>query len=223
MDYTLIRSKRKTVAIYIRNGTVEVRAPIKMPKAQIEAFVASKEKWIKTKLVESGERAKLRAHFELNYGDEILYRGKNYPIVAKEGGRAGFDHGCFQLPPNLTPEQIKSACIQIYRLLAKRDLTEKVFDFAQQMSVTPVNVKINGAKTRWGSCSAKKSLNFSWRLIMAEDEVVDYVVVHELAHIIEMNHSRRFWQVVESVLPDYGARQERLKMLQRRLSVENWD
>lgn len=108
-------------------------------------------------------------------------------------------------------------------MLAKRDLTNIVFDFAKQMNVMPSAIKINGAKTRWGSCSSKKSLNFSSRLVMAKDDVVDYVVIHELAHITEMNHSSRFWAIVEGILPDYKERQARLKALQKKLSLEDWD
>ena len=221
--YTLIRSNRKTVAIYIRDSGVEVRAPLKMPKSDIDRFVASKEKWIAEKLAMSNERRAQRESFALTYGDRISYRGKQYPIAAKEGGRVGFDGERFHMPPGLPPEEIKAACVQVYRLLAKRDLTEKVQAFARRMGVTPGNMKINGAKTRWGSCSAQKSLNFSWRLIMADDGVADYVVVHELAHIIEMNHSARFWAVVESVLPDYRERKARLKALQQKLSGEDWE
>jgi len=223
INYTLIRSKRKTIAIYIRNGGVEVRAPLKMPKRDIDKFVASKEKWIKSKLALSNEQTEKRERFSLDYGDTVLYRGRQYPITAKEGIRVGFDDEHFYMPPNLKPEQIKSACVQIYRMLAKRDLTNKVIDYSKQMSVKPIAVKINGAKTRWGSCSAKKSLNFSWRLIMAADDVIDYVVVHELAHITEMNHSTRFWAIVESVLPDYMERKKKLKELQSRLSGEDWE
>ena len=223
IPYTLTRSKRKTVAIYIRNGGAEVRAPLKMPKNDIDRFIVSKEKWIKSKLALSHERAEQRENFSLNYGDTVTYRGRQYPVVAKNGNRAGFDDEQFYMPPNLTTEQIKSACVQIYRMLAKRDLTERVLDFAKQMSVMPVAVKINGAKTRWGSCSSKKSLNFSWRLIMADDDVIDYVVVHELAHITEMNHSARFWAIVEKVLPDYRERRVSLKELQKRLKAEDWE
>lgn len=127
------------------------------------------------------------------------------------------------MPPNLNPEQIKSDCVQIYRMLAKRDLTNKVLDFAKRMAVMPIAIKINSAKTRWGSCSSKKSLNFSWRLIMADDDVIDYVVVHELAHITEMNHSTKFWTIVEDVLQDYRKRKIKPKELQRRLSGEDWE
>ena len=222
-EYTLIRTKRKTIALHIKDGAVEVRAPLKMPKTDIDKFVVSKEKWIKDKLAQSNERAKRRENFTLNYGDTALYLGKEYPITARSGDRVGFSDEQFYLPPNLSPERIKAAVVQIYKMLAKRDLTDKVIGFAKQMNVTPIAVKINSAKTRWGSCSHKKSLNFSWRLIMADDDVVDYVVVHELAHITEMNHSERFWAIVESVLPDYKERQNQLKELTRRLGVEGWE
>ncbi|MCL2037151.1 MAG: M48 family metallopeptidase [Oscillospiraceae bacterium] len=223
-NYTLTRSKRKTIAIHVRDGIVEVRSPFKTPKSEIDKFVKSKEKWIENTLAKSAESKIQRDNFTLNYGSQILYRGSEIPIVAKHGNRVGFDseNRHFYLPPNLNPEQIKSACIQVYRVLAKCDLTEKVLRFAKMMNVMPTAVKINSAKTRWGSCSGRKSLNFSWRLIMADDDVIDYVVVHELAHITEMNHSERFWAIVESVLPDYRERKLRLKSLQKRLCGEDW-
>lgn len=221
--YTLTRSNRKTVAIYIREGGVEVRAPLQMPARDIENFVASKEKWITEKLALTGERQARRDAFSLAYGDGVLYLGKLYPIAARPGKRVGFSDVCFYMPANLSSEQIKAACVQIYRMLAKRDLTGRALAFAKQMNVNPSNLKINGAKTRWGSCSAKKNLNFSWRLIMAGDDVIDYVVVHELAHIKEMNHSARFWAEVERVLPDYQARKAKLKQLQLKLSAEDWE
>ena len=222
-DYALTRSNRKTIAIYIREGAVEVRAPLKMPKRDIDRFVASKEKWIVEKLAVTTERLAQCASFALAYGDSVTYRGKPYPIVAKDGNRVGFDEKGFYMPPGLPPEEIKAACVQIYRLLTKRDLTAKGLEFAKRMGVMPSAVKINGATTRWGSCSARKSLNFSWRLIMADDDVIDYVVVHELAHITEMNHSARFWALLEGVLPDYQDRRAKLKVLQRRLSTEDWE
>ena len=222
-NYTLIRSDRKTLALYVRDGVVEVRAPFRAPKSDIDKFVASKENWIVDKLAKSNERMEQRSNFALTYGDYVIYRGKQYPITEKPGNRIGFDDACFYMPPNLTPDQIKYSCVAIYRSLAKRDLTGKTLDFAAKMYVMPASVKINGAKTRWGSCSSKKSLNFSWRLIMADDDVIDYVVVHELSHIMELNHSPRFWAIVESVLPDYSERKVRLKELQQRLGREDWD
>ena len=223
INYTLIRSQRRTAAIHIKNGGVEVRAPMKMPKHDIDRFVASKEKWISDHLTQSQSRAEQREAFTLDYGDAVTFRGVGYPLTAKDGKRAGFDGEQFYLPPGLAPEQMKSTVVQIYRRLAKLHLTERAKQYAVLMNVSPTAFKINGAKTRWGSCSAKKSLNFSWRLVMADDAVIDYVTVHELAHISEMNHSTGFWAVVAGVLPDYKEQQKRLKELQKRLKAENWE
>jgi predicted metal-dependent hydrolase len=223
IDYTLMRSRRRTVAIHIRDGGVEVRAPLHASKAELDKFVASKERWIAEHLAQSQATAARRGAFTLNYGDTVTLRGAEYPLTAKDGTRAGFDGEQFYLPPNLTPEQIKALVVQVYRRLAKLHLTERVSHFAGLMNVAPTAVKVNDAKTHWGSCSAKKSLNFSWRLVMADDAVIDYVVVHELAHITELNHSARFWAIVASILPDYKAQQVRLKELQRRLNAEDWE
>jgi hypothetical protein len=187
VDYALIRSKRKTAALCIRNGCVEVRAPMRMPKRDIDRFVASKEQWIADKLAQSQNRAAQREAFARDHAGDIPSR------------------------------------IQEYRTIAKTQLPELVASYATRMGVTPAAVKVNGAKTRWGSCSSKGNLNFSWRLMMADDGVVDYLVVHELAHLKEMNHSSRFWAIVQNVLPDYKERQKQLRALQKRLSCENWD
>jgi len=220
-DYTLIRSRRRTIALYVRDGVVEVRAPLKTPKRFIDEFVASKQKWIADKLAQSTERIKKRENFSLTYGDSVTYRGRKYTIA--ESSRIGVSDNYFYVRAGLKPEQIKADCVKIYRILAEYDLAEKVRDFAALMGVHPTAIKVNGANTRWGSCSARKTLNFSWRLIMADDDVIDYVVVHELAHIKEMNHSARYWAIVANVLPDYKERQKRLKELQKRLNAEDWE
>ena len=155
-DYTLIRSRRRTAAIHIKNGCVEVRAPMKMPKRDIDRFVASKEKWITEHLADSQSCVEQREAFTLSYGDTVTFRGAEYPLTAKAGKRAGFDGERFYLPPDFSPEQVKPTVVQIYRRLAKLHLAERVARYAGLMNVSPAAVKINGAKTRWGSCSTKK-------------------------------------------------------------------
>jgi len=175
MNYTLIRSARKTLAIYIRpNGAVEVRAPLRCPVRDIERFVSSKAHWIAEK-------------------QQMLQARTQEKII-------------------LTPA-MEAQC----RARAKEVLPGRITYFANLMDVVPARVRVTGAMTRWGSCSSKGSLNFSWRLMLADDDVIDYVVVHELAHLREMNHSRRFWAIVAQVLPDYKTRQQKLKELQRNL------
>lgn len=224
MKYKLIRSKRSTIAIHIRkDATLEVRAPLKTSKADIDRFVMSKQDWITRHLAQMEQHVSNKAEFTIKYNDTVPMQGEEYPVVARDGNQAGFDGDCFFLPPGLAPGELKRVIIQVYRLVAKKLLTNKVIDYSKQMSVMPTAVKINGAKTRWGSCSGRNSINFSWRLVMADDEVIDYVVVHELAHIREHNHSEGFWRVVASVLPDYKERQKKLKELQKRLANEDWD
>jgi len=213
---------------------VEVRAPLWVPKQDIDRFVAEKEQWILENVEKQHNHAAKKESFKVDYGSVVTLRDKEYPIVKREGKdfcmaqamqkskHAGFDEEVLYMPPGLTPEQIKATCIKLYRSCANVHITSRVSAFGARMNLAPSVVKISNATRRWGSCSSKKSLNFSWRLIMADDDVIDYVVVHELAHLVEMNHSKRFWAVVAAVLPDYKARQARLKHLYKKLSNEDW-
>ena len=224
MDYILKRSDRKTLAAYITDGaTLEVRAPLKMPKSDIDRFLASKETWISKHLAVKAEQNRYRASFCLNYNDKILLRGKEYPIKAKEGSKVGFDGVCFYMPDGYDSGRIMKTVIRIYKSLASKLLTDKTTAYADVMSVRPSSVKINSAKTRWGSCGGNNSINYSWRIVLADDDVIDYVVVHELAHIRHRDHSERFWTEVASFMPDYNLRRQRLKELQKRLGTEMWD
>ncbi|MDR0963482.1 MAG: M48 family metallopeptidase [Clostridium sp.] len=222
ITYTVTRQKRKTIALYVRDDKLEVRAPYQMKQTEIDEFIERKRTWIEKTLARVKEQKQHKLEFEIHYGSRIPYRGQEYLVNGVTGWKAYFDNG-FYVPLTLTPEDIKHTCIQLYRRLAKRDLTKKAIAYAKIMDVNPASLKINGAKTRWGSCSAKRSLNFSWRLMMADDDVIDYVVVHELAHLKEMNHSPQFWAVVGSVLPDYEQREGKLKELQKCLAQQDWD
>ena len=104
----------------------------------------------------------------------------------------------------------------VYIRKAKETITKRVSYFARLMGVSYRNITIREQKTRWGSCSSKGNLNFNWKLVLMPEEVLDYVVVHELAHRKEMNHSERFWNHVEKVLPDYQARRKLLRELEHR-------
>lgn len=224
IKYNIIRSKRKTIAIYItKDASVDIKVPFGISNIEIEAIILKKKEWIENQLNVRKQFNEQKQNFMLKYGDMVLYQGKEYIIRAKEGRFVGFDDECFYMPANLNSKQIKYAMIQIYKLLAKNVMTKKIDEFSNIMSLIPIAVKINSAKTRWGSCSGKNSINFSWRLILASDDVIDYVVIHELAHIKEHNHSERFWKIVSDVMPDYKQREEKLKKLQILLSEEDWE
>lgn len=114
-----------------------------------------------------------------------------------------------------TQEQVKK-----YRQHARWVLAQKTWQWAQKMDVTYGKITIRQQATRWGSCSAKGNLNFNWKLVLVPEELLDYVVVHELAHRKEMNHSPRFWKVVEGQLPDYRERRKRLREYETDIVVE---
>ena len=224
MTYKLIRSNRKTMAIHItKDAQVEVRAPYKAKRKEIEQFLISKRDWVEKHLTRIAETHENRLNFELNYGESRPLMGREIPIIAREGNKVGFDGNCFYLPPDFPSDEVKIAVIGLYKQIAKQVLTDRTLVYAKGMGLTPSAVKVNSAKTRWGSCSNKGSINYSWRLIMAEEDIIDYVIVHELAHLSELNHSPRFWTIVESILPDYKKRQKKLKEFQKEIAHENWD
>ncbi len=176
MEYQLIRSARKTIAIEITaENKIIVRAPKRCSKALAEAFLQEKSNWILRKQQEMEKRREERKH----------QRAELAPWSDSDYEKA--------------------------RNLARFVLNQKVVYYAKMMNVTYGRITIRDQKTRWGSCSSCGNLNFNWRLILAPEGVQDYVVVHELAHRKQMNHSPDFWAVVEGVLPDYAVRRQWLK------------
>ena len=228
MTYTLTRSKRKTVAIHICDGFVEVRAPLGMPQRTIDEFIALKENWIKKHLTRSSQQLVNRDNFSLNYGDVVYILSTPYIITGSNTKRKKSDlpafgpNNEFYIPSGLNHDKIKKACIDTYRKTASLLLIPQTLKLADKLQVTPGEIKVTGAKSRWGSCSANKNISYSWRLLMADEDAVDYVIFHELAHIIEMNHSKKFWEIIERYVPDYKECKKRLKALQNKLSNENW-
>jgi len=222
--YQLIRARRKTLALHITpDAALEVRAPLRLAQRDIDRFVAEKEAWIARHLRRAEARRQARREFAPRYGDTVPFLGRFCQIAAAPGGSICLAEDRFMIPQNLDAEEIKRAVAALYRALAKEILPRKAERFGRSMGVVPTGVRVNGAKSRWGSCSGANSLNFSWRLMMAAEDVVDYVVVHELAHIREHNHGARFWAVVERELPDYRERKKELRKLQERLAGEDWE
>lgn len=107
----------------------------------------------------------------------------------------------------------------LYKMKAKEYLQQKCQLFSQKMGIQYGAVRINSARSRWGSCNSKGDINFTYRLIFAPEDLIDYVVVHELAHIKEMNHSANFWDIVEDTISDYKTRRKRLRDFQYQLEL----
>lgn len=109
------------------------------------------------------------------------------------------------------PDAYRMAAVGWLREYARTELAKKVMKFGEQMKVSVNRIVIKEQKTRWGSCSSKGNLNFNWKLVLMPERIMDYVVVHELAHRKQMNHSPAFWREVEAILPDYRERRQWLR------------
>jgi len=210
----LIRSNRRTLALIVElDGSVTVRAPRRASRKAIEAFVADKADWIAHKQARAKVLAAERRALEKTYreGETHLYLGQAYPLrrPAGAGKRVAFDEHAFSLPADC-PEPA-AAFERWYRRAARALLQERVAVLAATHGYTVKRVRITGARTRWGSCSSTGSLNFSWRLVQAPPDVVDYVVVHELVHLEHPNHSKVFWRRVAELCPDYAAQRAWLR------------
>ena len=199
----LVRSRRRSVSLIVNSdATLTVRAPLKMPFKEIEGFLNQKSEWVARKIVQAQSRPK-QTRKEFLSGEKFLYLGHEYPLQIVDGLRSGLEFsGAFRLA---RASQVKARSIfyHWYQYQAKNILNDRVKVYAQTMGLDYRAIKINDAKTRWGSCASSGNLNFTWRLIMAPLFVLDYVVVHELAHIPIKNHSRRFWEKVKMTMPQY--------------------
>jgi len=213
----IIRSQRKTLALIVKpNGSLIVRAPYRIAETSIREFVEDNALWIEKKQAEVQEIIPLPPK-QYILGDIFMYLGNAYPLEVVKG----------QEQPLLLEENFKiAASAQSYAALAferwyrrqARDiLNEHVDLYAKQYNLQYKKIRITSARSRWGSCSANGSLNFSWRLIMTPIEVVEYVVIHELVHTVFHNHSKRFWKKVQKIMPDYKERRKWLRKNGQRL------
>ena len=166
-DYTLVRSKRKSVAIQVdENCNITVRAPLRLSQKEIDKILLEKKSWLEKTIISQREKKK-----------------------------------------NI--KEYSDADIKLLREKAKEIIPHKVEYYASVMQLQPASVKINSAKKRYGSCSGTNNLNFSLYLMDKDERFIDYVVVHELAHIKHHNHSKEFYAFIEQFMPDY---KERMKL-----------
>lgn len=204
VNYTVVRStKRKKLTITVeRDRAVVVHAPEGTSAEKIQQIVASKKAWLFEKMRHPQKYDELPhpPGKELVSGESMLYLGRQYRIQLDDSAAVvRFIYNRFIVPHKKAGERY-SAFQDWYQQKAREKILPRVEVYARQLGVKYNTVKIIDSRYRWGSCTTKDNVNLNWRLVKAPGYVIDYVVVHELAHLIEPNHTPRFWNIVKSQL-----------------------
>jgi predicted metal-dependent hydrolase len=212
LEYKIVFSERKNLTVTVeRDRSVIVRAPEGTPPEKINALVEKKKFWIYQKTNHLQKYSEKQAPSDFVSGTSILYLGKTYRLesVKEEFEGIRFNRDFVVSKKNLS--QAADLLREWYLKQARQIITPKVEYYTKNLGVNYNSVLISELKFRWGSCTPKNNLNFNWRLIKAPMRVVEYIIVHELAHLIEPNHNADFWKIIRAQLPHYQKSKEWLK------------
>lgn len=216
LDFELRPSpNRKTIQLTVdRGGDLVLCAPEGTSKEVLETFVREKEFWLYTKLAEKEALQKPTTRKEFVSGEGFPYLGRTYRLllVDDQDSPLKLDHGRFRL---LRAESLRGQehFIQWYTAHARSWLARRVERYAGRIGAKPTGFEIRDLGFRWGSCTERGTVNFHWATVLLPPHTIDYILVHELVHLLEPNHTPDFWQRIERVLPDYEERKRWLAEL----------
>ncbi len=227
--YAFRRGKRRTIGMAVGPDGLEVSAPRWVTVGEVESALREKSDWIARKLVEMQERQEQLGATRIVWADGVVlpYLGDQLQVVLDSSRALKKNSAQFELaqpgplplchtlrvglPLNAEPPQIRDAVQAWLMRQAKALFVERLNHFAPQLGVQWQRVSLSSAATRWGSASADGAIRLNWRLVHHKRDVIDYVVAHELSHLRVMDHSPRFWETVQSIMPDYAQRRRVLK------------
>lgn len=225
ITYTLRRSfKARRVRLEVRQQTgFSVIVPRSYPLSRVPEILKSKARWISRNLTRFSQLELLPIRKKLGSGDTVPYLGQDLELVPQENHYDDIiilQGNTLAVSPDLFNNGLlEPALEQWFRVEAARLINERTTNLGSRMGIGYKRVVIRGQKTRWGSCSHKKNLSFNWKLIMAPEPVVDYVIIHELIHLKEMNHSKKFWELVARYCPGWKEHKKWLKQHEADLSI----
>jgi predicted metal-dependent hydrolase len=228
LDFELRRSTRRSIGFMIDDDGLRVTAPKRVTLAEIDNAIRAKQRWILSKLHERGERRATRQEMPPVAwidGAELPFMGGAVTLRLEPAPRSHcvFDPELRQLAvgvvPGLAEWQLQERVRIWFQAEAKRLFAERMDLYAERLGVSYRSLTLSSAGTRWGSCTVAGDIRLNWRLIHFSLPLIDYVVAHELAHLLEMNHSARFWATVESVYPDYDGAKAALRKRSQELPV----
>ncbi len=219
-DYSIVRARRKTLAVYVRYDRVEVRAPLGVSQADIAVFVRQHLAWINRKLAHKAQQSSELLRVE--DGAAIFYKARNLRIVFEEASRQGVEvRGAELLILGRRLDGPRARKILENWLLeqARAYLPQRTRALAAYLKVEHRLSEVVFRKTRskWGHCTASGRIQYNWLIMLAPDAIIDYMICHETCHLLQMNHSAAYWRLVESVCPDYRQYVAWLKQHEHRL------
>lgn len=217
----IVRTKRRTVGLEVNDrGELIVRAPEKLSRAAIDEIIRKHQRWIENKLSEVEKRRQMFPPRKFIQGEKFLWLGKEYPLVISGESRPALKFtGQEFILSSRWQSRAREIFRKFYRQKAQAYLSRRTAELAGLNGFRFTRFRLSSAATRWGSCSARGTISLTWRLVLAPPEIIDYVIIHELAHTRERNHSRAFWNLVEEQLPDYRQRRRWLKKYGFRLNL----
>ena len=222
IPYLLERRSRHTVGLKIGHEGLIVHAPKRISQSQLEQLLITKAGWIRSKL-EARQDYDV-APMEWLDGSPLLLLGNDVTLQLRQDTRSrNIEHApgilTVALPDTNNQQAIARKVLQWYRKQALADFSRRIEILAARLGVPAPKLFLSNAQSRWGSCNSKQEVRLNWRLIQAPPHIINYVICHELAHLKEMNHSARFWAIVESLYPDYKQAEKALKTLSSQLHV----
>ena len=209
-DY-IERSNRKTLSLSVlKDGVVLVKAPLSMKDEIINKFVEEKQDWIRSKLM-IVNKTKDKFSDVLKYKKFLLY-GNEYELVFGDVKKIETVDGFkIVIPQKTENEKVLKLLKSWYKKVAKQILSDRLKYVEGKLRLKSKAMRISDSKGKWGSCNSAGTICFNWRVIMLPPKIIDYVIVHELCHLVEMNHSKKFWGLVSKFLPDVAERKKMIK------------
>ncbi len=222
ISFELIYKKRTTIGIYIDlYGNVEVQAPKGTSEESVLQLLEGKWDLIQQRTKEMKDRTVGHMEKVYDHGESFLYLGNTYPILISQDTDIKKDHVVLEenklhvYVKQQEDESIKQALKRFYYRQCKALVEKRVQFYQSNFRVKPRSIRISDSKSTWGTCDSMRQLTFNWKLAMAPLKVIDYVVVHEMCHMVHMNHDRSFWRLVGKIIPDYEQRENWL-------ALSNW-
>jgi hypothetical protein len=214
IDITIQKSERKTVSIFVeRDGSVSARVPEKLSDKEIREILKAKEYQIFKNLAEWTQLNENAVEREYVNGQSFLYLGRNYrlKLVDEKLGKVRFYNNTFFLSKQ-DKQKAKDLFVQFYKDKLNSRIHPIIERYKNQLDVQPNQIKVMELQNRWASCTPNGNVNFHWKCAMAPIDVLHYIVVHELAHLIHNNHTQAFWNEVDKILPNYDEQVNWLKI-----------